>query len=260
MPEVKYVYAGLFDTDDEWIHPTRVESTWELICVVEGAVRLREEQERYELAKGDAILLKPGAEHAGYAVSEGRTSFFWLHFICGDVGALGIEERVVRGFSGSAMLRQLLHVSNTAGYPEYAADAFLLALLAELSRASRERSERLEGGSAAKLARECAEWVRINSGRKLTVAETAGRFGYNPEYLSRIFRCVYGMTLGRYIAETRIRVACDRLCNTSLTVSEVGYQLGFGSENQFIQFFKYHKGVSPAAFRGSSFNIHMNNH
>ena len=68
------------------------------------------------------------------------------------------------------------------------------------------------------------------------------------------------MTLGRYIAEARIRVACDRLCNTSLTVGEVGYQLGFGSENQFIQFFKYHKGVSPAAFRGSSFNIHMNNH
>ena len=258
MPEVKYVYAGLFETDDEWLHPVRTESTWELICVTDGVVRLREGRERYELFKGDAILLEPGAEHAGYAKSEGRTSFFWLHFTCGGFEELEISDRLVRGFSGGSALRQMLHVSNTAGYPEYAADAFLLALLAEFSRASRERSEQCDG-AAAKLARECAEWVRINSARKLTVSETARRIGYNSEYLSRIFKKIYGITLGRYISEARLRLACDTLCNTALTVGEVGYQLGFGSENQFIQFFKYHKGVSPTAFRGSSFNIHMNN-
>ncbi len=259
LPEVRYVYSGLFETDCEWIHPVRIESTWEIICVVEGVVRLREGEKSCELKKGDVMLLKPGVEHAGSEKSSGRTSFFWLHFTCADFSALGIGERVIRGFSGSSTLRQLLHVANSVGYPAYAADALLLTLLAELSRAARERADTGGFGAQEKLVRECAEWIRINSARRLTVGEVARRVGYNGEYLSRLFRRTYGTTLGNYIAEARVRLACDLLCCTSLTVGEVAFRLGFDSDNQFIKFFKYHKGVSPSALRGGSVNIRMNN-
>ena len=255
---VNFDYAGLFVTDDEWIHPTRTEVTWELVCVTEGRVCLREGERHLQLEKGDVILLEPGREHAGTEPSFGRTSFFWVHFRCEDVDALGMDRRVIRGFSGGSLFRRLLHVANTGGYPEYAADAVLLSLMAELALAGREQAEPESAGAAVKAAKEAAEWIRINSDRGLTVAGTAERFGYNGEYLSKVFRSVFGRSLKQYICETRMGHACDLLCGTSLSVGEIAAQLSFENENRFIKFFKYHRGCSPTEFRSSSFNIHMN--
>jgi len=254
--EVKFVYSGLFITDDEWIHPTRREETWEIICVADGVVNIREEDCSEVLKKGDVILLEPHKEHTGTIPSTGRTSFFWLHFTTDKFEKLGIRKRVIRGFSDRSLFRKLLHVSNTKGYPDYAADAILLSLLAELAHTCAE--EEKEGGAAVRIAHEAAEWIRINTDKKLTVTTVADHFRYNGEYLSKVFRKVHGMPLKQYIYEARIRAACDILCNTAQSVGEVAIQFGFNNENQFVHFFKYHCGQSPTAFRNSSFNIHMN--
>ena len=254
--EINFVYSGLFLTDSEWIHPTRKEVTWEIIYVTEGTVDIREEDTEYHLEKGDVLVLSAGKEHAGTRPSFGRTSFFWLHFSTENFDALGITFPVIRNFSEGALFRKLLHVSNTSGYPDYAANAALLSLLAELSRACTDSIGNRR--TSAKLISEAAEWVRINTDKNLTVADVAARFNYNGEYLSKAFKKVYGVSLKKYIYDVRLRAACDMLCNTALSVKEIALRMGFENENRFVHFFKYHQKQSPSAFRNSSFNIHMN--
>ena len=64
--KIIYDYMGLFTTDDNWIHPTSTESTYEIIYVTNGNVYIKEDDICYDLAKGDLIILKPGISHYGY--------------------------------------------------------------------------------------------------------------------------------------------------------------------------------------------------
>ena len=52
------IKIGLFLTDDEWIHFQRNERTYEIICVIDGFIYLKEENREYQLEKDDIIILK----------------------------------------------------------------------------------------------------------------------------------------------------------------------------------------------------------
>ena len=104
-----------------------------------------------------------------------------------------------------------------------------------------------------------AEWVRINSGRKLSVAMVADQAGYHPDYLCAVFRRETGKSLKRYINEERMKVAKNRLLTTELSVKELAGELGWENENAFIHYFTYHEGISPAHYRNLYFHTHMNN-
>ena len=63
----------------------------------------------------------------------------------------------------------------------------------------------------------------------------------------------------QYISSEKIKLSKDLLLTTRLSVKEIAARLGFGSENLFIKFFKYHEDISPAKFRNKYYNTHMNN-
>ena len=163
---VAYSFSGRFVTDDEWIHPTRVIDTYEILLVTHGEVYLREGNAEHHLQTGDLYLLRPDVEHGGTRVSTGRTSFFWAHFTADSLEPLGLlpglctpdePDRLASAF------RCLLHVGNTPGYPSYATDAALMTLLSEISA-----SQAMTSAGSSRLAHEIAEWIRINSEKKLT--------------------------------------------------------------------------------------------
>ena len=43
----RYEYAGLFRTEDAWIHPIRTIDTWEIMVIVAGTVAVFEEDRPY---------------------------------------------------------------------------------------------------------------------------------------------------------------------------------------------------------------------
>lgn len=81
-------------------------------------------------------------------------------------------------------------MANAVNYPAYAADAAMASLLAELYAVQRR-----DGAPGMRLVCDTAEWVRINSGRKLSVAMVADQAGYHPDYLCAVFRRETGKPL-----------------------------------------------------------------
>lgn len=250
---LSYVYSGLFVTENTWIHPERTESTYELICVVEGMVHMEEEQRKYTLKKGDVMILRRGVKHKGFLESHGKTSFYWIHFSTNNFEEFELKTPVIHCFTNTALLKQIVHTANTPTYPSYSTDALLLILIGELAHLLKQNHT-----SELKIIYEAAEWIRINSWKRLTAKDIAQHYGYNPEYFARLFRRVFSMGLKEYICRERIKKACDILCNTSYSIKEISAMLGFDDGNQFIQFFKYHQGESPSKYRNKSYNIHMN--
>lgn len=240
---------GLFDTNSEWIHPEKVEITYEIIYVTHGTIYLFEDDVRYVLNKGDLILLKPSHLHGGYEKSIGRTSFYWLHFsgeipdcMCG----------YLQNFSGAGLFRETLHYDNIQNR-----DLDALRILTEHILLNIKTAH--EYTNKNKIAKEVYEWTRINIKAGLTSKQVAENFKYNPEYLSRIIKKEYGVTLKVLIDN----LLCDKfenlLLNSTYSVKEISALLEFkGDLTNCINYFKYHKKMSPSQYRKLYSETHMN--
>jgi AraC-like DNA-binding protein len=86
-----------------------------------------------------------------------------------------------------------------------------------------------------------------------TVHQVARELHVSADYLSDMLRTITGQTAQQHIHAKLIERAKELLTTTSLQVSEIAYQLGFGHPQSFNKLFKNKTRMSPVAFR-SSFN------
>lgn len=83
---------------------------------------------------------------------------------------------------------------------------------------------------------------------KHSVAEYADLLSKSPKTLSNVFKKLGTKSPQQFIKERRMLEARRLLASTSMTVSEVGYSLGFSDVQSFSRFFKREEGVSPNKF------------
>ncbi|XZF12440.1 helix-turn-helix domain-containing protein [Chitinophagaceae bacterium MMS25-I14] len=82
-----------------------------------------------------------------------------------------------------------------------------------------------------------------------TVQYVAGELNVSPNYLSDMLRSFTGQTTQQHIHNKLIEKAKELLSTTSLSVSEVAYQLGFDYPQSFNKLFKNKTSISPSEFR-----------
>ena len=84
-----------------------------------------------------------------------------------------------------------------------------------------------------------------------TVRLVAEQLNLSPKYLSNILRVVTGQNTQQHIHARLIAKAKEMLSTTSLTVSEIAYELGFEHLQSFSKLFKTKTSLSPLEFRAS---------
>ena len=248
--DIEFSSCGNFVSRGEWSHPRRTNDTYEIIFVLSGKVYISEGGRNHILEKNDILILSPKKEHYGFRSSK-DVSFFWLHF---KTKATLLENRFA--FSDTAQLmslfRMLMHLRSTPFYPPSSCNHITCLIINEISFLSKkvERSE-----NAAYMA---AEYVTANIRLRLTVSDVAERLGYNPDYLCRLFKQVFGKNLKSYIAEETVKTAKTLLSEPGSSPGFVSEMLGFESENLFSKFFKYHEGITPSKYISMCYNTHIN--
>ena len=70
-----------------------------------------------------------------------------------------------------------------------------------------------------------------------------------PNYLSKRFRAETGMSLREYINKLRIDDSKRMLLTTSLPISTIAMEVGFGNISYFSTVFRKHTGISPIEWR-----------
>ena len=84
-----------------------------------------------------------------------------------------------------------------------------------------------------------------------TVTYVAEALHVSPDYLSSMLKTLTGLNTQQHIHQKLIGKAKEQLSTTTLSVSEIAYQLGFEHPQSFSKLFKIKTNLSPVEFRRS---------
>jgi len=72
-----------------------------------------------------------------------------------------------------------------------------------------------------------------------------------PKYLALVCKHVSGKSPLMWIRESVMEECCALLRNTSMSVKEISFRMGFANPSFFGQYFKQHAGVTPVEYRNN---------
>ncbi len=86
------------------------------------------------------------------------------------------------------------------------------------------------------------------------VNDLSSALGYSRIQLNALFKKHFGISPHKYLINYKLNYAQKLLLNTTLTVSEIAYEIGYSTPMQFYETFKKTFGVTPNQFRKSRTN------
>lgn len=105
--------------------------------------------------------------------------------------------------------------------------------------------------------RETVKYIRQHLDTDLSVTEIAEYAGMNPEYLTKLFKKNMGCTLKEYIVNEKMESAKMLLSTTTLPVTLISSDVGYGNYSNFTRSFKQIVGCTPMEYRKAATNQKM---
>ncbi|CAM4297199.1 HTH araC/xylS-type domain-containing protein [Paenibacillus endophyticus] len=97
--------------------------------------------------------------------------------------------------------------------------------------------------------------IENNLDQPLSLESVASTFNMSKFYFHRLFSAMMSCTLNNYILSRRLNASlpCIQLENMPLT--DIAYQLNFGTQSSFTRAFKRQFGIAPSSLRVKDMNI-----
>ena len=98
-------------------------------------------------------------------------------------------------------------------------------------------------------------YVEDHLHQPLSLEAIADAFHMSKYYFHRLFSAMMGCSLSHYILTRRLNASLGLIQNKALSLTDIAYQLSFGSQASFTRAFKRQYGVSPRVFRAENLPI-----
>lgn len=208
------------------------------------------------------VAINPWQPHSFQPCPGGQSSVFLVAYICDrwldrerqGRGNLGFgANRIEVGTTIRSIAVSLAHVLVTnASY------RIVNRYLNQLLDASFDQSW-AEGGRPTRPApRRAPIDFRVRKSLRLLDHDLAQRVeldavardvGLSRPHFFKLFRENTGVTPALYANTMRIERALDRLTGSQVSVTDIGFDLGFSSQSHFTHFFAAHVGIAPTPYR-----------
>jgi len=97
--------------------------------------------------------------------------------------------------------------------------------------------------------RKIKQYISANLSGDLSLARIGEEVGFNPSYLSRLYKQITGEGLSDYIVAKRLELAKALLAKPHIRIHDIAIELGFDSPAYFARFFKKQTGTTPTEYR-----------
>ncbi|ACU63115.1 helix-turn-helix domain-containing protein [Chitinophaga pinensis] len=130
------------------------------------------------------------------------------------------------------------------------AEELICRLLMELEKRDEQQLYALNGRDVAMMYK-VKEQLLAQLDTPPVIKELALSAGMSPTKLKRLFKQIFGDSIFSYYQAFRMREAAILLKDEKLSVSDVGYQLGFTNLSHFSRVFQEHMGMKPKQYSRS---------
>ena len=86
----------------------------------------------------------------------------------------------------------------------------------------------------------------------LTVESVANAFNMSKYYFHRLFSAMMGCTLSQYILSRRLNASLTLILDKNKSLTDIAYQLNFGTQASFTRAFKRQYGAAPSSVKQES--------
>jgi AraC-like DNA-binding protein len=117
--------------------------------------------------------------------------------------------------------------------------------------ASGSRNKGISKRNKEQLYTDILDYVSWHTGEAVSVEQIADYYGYNPRYLTTLFKEFSGIPLKSYIINKKIELAKALLADTNDSISQIAYSIGFQDNHNFSSCFKKNTGITPTEYRNS---------
>jgi AraC-like DNA-binding protein len=237
---------------------TNYHHRFELVTIIERPAPVRIDRTTYELHPGECALIFPNQFHHFLDIADGKLEWLFVTFECHHPEPLAPMRDAPRVYDarGTELLESLVteFVSPKGKRPDHLVLSYTLArLLEHLSTLGEIPKERRDIHSSDDIRDVILEninrHVRENLHRAVTIGDLADELGYSVSHLRAVFRDRLGVSLGRYMRESRLSEAAKLLQNSEFNVGEIGERCGFESLYAFSRAFRKAYGLPPRSYR-----------
>lgn len=99
------------------------------------------------------------------------------------------------------------------------------------------------------IAGDAAEYIQERLGEPIRMADVAEAVGYSERHLERLFRQVFGLSVWRFVLQSRVHAAAQALSHTDRRVTQIALEFGFCDASAFARAFKASTGLTPKQYR-----------
>ena len=236
-----------------------------LYCCNTCGVEYLVEATRYQLRKGDIVLLPPGVSHRPL-LPENMTEPYRRYVLWLSVEYVAALERIsaipfrkdgIRLLRTAGTRWEYLGELFKLGVMEYAAQApgweeaicgSTTFLLAHLSRAVMDQSAAPLPPEKPELLDQVMAYVEQHLAERITLAEVARQFYVSESTITQAFRKRMNVSFYRCVTQRRL-IAAKALIERGILLEAVAEQVGFSDYSTFFRAFKQEYGTSPRQYR-----------
>ncbi len=263
-------------------HFKRIPNEWILYIIVDGSMKLQEDDVIYTLTAGDTILLSPERCHFGISVHD-SIQYYYVHFRWEGFEECLLTEETYSAqkvkehrrklsslphnedpkkltlpkkstllptiFSEAVNTTKKILSENEAVlfHQSNIKDALLYVILMLISRSDVQRITTQV--PTASFIPALLAYFNAHLGDKISGMVLEKEFHRNFDYMNRKFRESTGKSIFQYLQEYRIQESKKLLQTNHFNISEIAEKLGYCNAFYFSKVFKNMEGITPSEYR-----------
>lgn len=222
---------------------------YHILLINSGVCEALHKDKLYKLTAGNLIIYAPGEEQK-YTFKSESTSL-WCHFSGTIVKELLESCNITSGvyfldpnkiiFESYSNLIQRFHQPGR----NKLANASLLELIYYIAEVLTNSEQKNESDFILPI----LTYINANYNKQITLEELAKKSGYSKSRFSHLFSIFTGTSPIKYQNDIRLKVSCEVLTSTELSISAIAHSCGFSDPLYYSRIFKKKYNMTPTEYR-----------
>lgn len=227
--------------------------------VTDGCGTLMYNDQEYFLRANSCVFIDCEQSYTHCSSEDALWTLKWVHFYGSNMNEIyrkyiergGIAAFTPYNISGFTKLLDELYI--LAQSEDYIKDMRINEKISSLLTLIMEESWHPENKGRTGTKKQSLQYVKNyidqNYKNHITLDLLSEKFYINKFYLTRAFKNQFGITINAYLMQTRIARAKELLRFSSMTLEQIGSEVGIAEPGYFNSVFKKVEGITPGAYR-----------